>query len=108
MHKGGRTVDTNKIKLSDLYGEQKSIAEVIGVDAYVKLVKTFGGTSIYVAKIDKIKNAKRDKEIILKFNGYNYNQLAIEYGLSDRTIRGIISEYKSKPLPGQLSFFDDE
>jgi Mor family transcriptional regulator len=100
-------VSNQIINLEDLYGEQKSIAEVIGVDAYIKLAKIFGGTSIYVAKMDKIENAKRDKEIVSKFNGYNYTALAREYGLSDRTIRGIIADYRSKPLPGQLSFWEN-
>lgn len=96
-----------KVKLEDLYGEQKSIAEVIGMDAYLSLSKTFGGTSIYIAKPDKLENAKRDREIISKYNGYNCSALAREYGLSDRTIRGIIADYRSKPLPGQMSFWDD-
>lgn len=94
--------------INDLTGEQKAIAEVIGMEAYIKLAKVYGGCdSIYIAKIDKLQNAKRNKKIVSEFNGYNYQTLAEKYGLSTRMIREIINDYQKNGLPGQISLFDE-
>ena len=57
------------LTLDDLREEQKQIAEVIGVDAYLDLTRAFGGTSIYIAKAEEIlKRADRDRQIREEFN----------------------------------------
>lgn len=95
--------------IDDLYGSQRAIAEVIGMEAYIKLSQAFGGTDgLYIAKLDKLENVRRNKQIICEFNGVNYQRLADKYGLSVRTIRSIIADYNSKPLEGQLSLFGEE
>lgn len=53
MLKGGRTVE---IHLDDLIGTQRDIAEVIGIENYIKLCKSFGGDTVY---IQNIRNYKR-------------------------------------------------
>lgn len=95
------------IKLSDLQGDQRELAEVIGIEAYLDLVRTYGGMTIYIAKMDKLLNAKRDAEIVKRFNGYNYKFLANEYRLTERMIREIITRDGRKLGYTQLSFFDD-
>ncbi len=97
----------NNIKIQDLQGEQRQIAETIGLEAYLKLVKIYGGTNIYIAKIDKLLSIKRDMEIVKRFNGYNYKSLANQYRLSERAVREIINRENSRILNQQLSFFDD-
>ena len=98
-----------KYSIDDLYGNQRAIAEVIGMEAYIKLSKAFGGDdSLYVAKFDRLANMQRNKKIISEFKGYNYQQLADKYGLSVRMIREIISDYNKTPLDGQLSLFGEE
>ena len=97
--------------LDDLREEQKQIAEVIGVDAYLDLTRAFGGTSIYIAKAEEIlKRADRDRQIREEFNGSNYAQLAIKYGLTEVWIRNIVYdkavEIKRKPLDGQMNLSD--
>lgn len=97
-----------KFSIDDLYGNQKAIAEVIGMEAYIKLSKAFGGEdSLYVAKYDKLENIKRNKQIIDEFNGYNYQKLADKHNLSVRMVREIIADFNRKPLKGQLSLFDE-
>ena len=99
------------LTLDDLREEQKQIAEVIGVDAYLDLTRAFGGTSIYIAKAEEIlKRADRDRQIREEFNGSNYAQLAIKYGLTEVWIRNIVYdkavEIKRKPLDGQMKLSD--
>ena len=84
-------MDSIKIQLSDLRGEQREIAQAIGIKAYIELVKLYGGS--YIAKMDKLFCINRDAEIVRKFNGNNYAQLAKQYGLSERAIRTIIADY---------------
>lgn len=96
-----------EIQLSDLQGDQRELAEIIGIEAYLQLVKIYGGTTIYIAKMDKLQNIKRDAEIAKAFNGYNYRSLAYKYRLSERTVREIIARENSKLTGTQMSFFDD-
>lgn len=93
--------------MGDLRDEQRRIAEVIGVEAYLELTREFGGTSIYIAKAEGIKNRfERDKMIREEFNGYNAKELALKYGLSEVWIRSIVNEkrlqIKRKPIEGQM------
>ena len=99
------------LTLDDLREEQKQIAEVIGVDAYLDLTRAFGGTSIYIAKAEEIlKRADRDRQIREEFNGNNYAQLALKYGLTEVWIRNIVydkaAEIRKKPLDGQMNLSD--
>lgn len=95
------------IKLKDLQGDQRELAEIIGLESYLSLVKIYGGTTIYIAKIDKLQNIKRDAEIVKAFNGYNYKQLARKYRLAERTVREIITRANAGANYTQLSFLDD-
>lgn len=97
-------MDLSEININNLTGLQKEIAEAIGVNAYIKLVKKYGGDEIYIAKEDKIISMIRDKEICRKFNGGNYSQLAREYGLAVRTVYEIIGRELNEKT--QLSIFD--
>ena len=40
----------HKLKLDDLTGDQRELAETIGIDAYIKLVDAYGGSNIYIQK----------------------------------------------------------
>lgn len=87
-------MDINKlISITQLRSEQqKEIAEVIGIEAYRKLVDYYGGSRIYIEKSDTITRPDRNTEIKKKFNGGNYKQLAKEYKLSEETIRRIVNK----------------
>lgn len=87
-------MDINKlISVTQLRSEQqKEIAEIIGIEAYRKLVEYYGGSSIYINKSDTITRPERDDEIRRKFNGSNYRELTKEYGLSETGIRKIIDK----------------
>lgn len=81
------------IRLDDLTGNQREIAELIGLDNYIKLSRLYGGdSSLYIQKYTEITKAARNREIVKKYNGYNVSQLAKMYDLSERQIRSIISE----------------
>lgn len=97
------------IKLEDLFGNQREIAEIIGVEKYIELTKTYGGDNIYIQKYSEVLKIQRNAEIRSKFNGYNANELADEYNLTERYIRMLCSDLVSQrkyASPNQLSLFD--
>ncbi|MDE6798328.1 MAG: DNA-binding protein [Ruminococcus sp.] len=86
-------VDIEKIVSPEqLTGNSKELINVIGLEAYKKLVQHFGGSYIYINKPDTIVKGERNAEIRRKFNGSNYNQLAIEYNLTENRIRSILKQ----------------
>ncbi len=99
-------MDIEKITdIDQLSGEQRELAETVGLDAYKKLVVNYGGMCVYIHKSETVCREIRNAEIFRNFNGYNYRELAQKYGLSEKTVREIISEKKSKIIDGQASFF---
>ncbi|MGP1598949.1 Mor transcription activator family protein [Peptoanaerobacter stomatis] len=93
----------DKLKIDDIQSqEQKEIAQIIGIESYINLVKHFGGTSIYILKEDSLIKDIRDRNIKMEFDGSNYTYLAKKYNLTDRTIREIVDN--KKVLNGQIKF----
>lgn len=85
------------ISLSDLTGKQREIANVIGIDNYVKLSKQFGGEdSIYIQKYSEIVKGVRNSEIRTKYNGHNISELAKAYNLSERYIRKLCQKVNNE------------
>ncbi len=93
------------ITIDDLQGDQKEIAEAVGLEIYLILVDAFGGGQIYIAKRDKLTAIARNNAIEKEFNGFNFSELAKKYNLSERMIRRIIEE-KRNALIGQFDIFD--
>ena len=86
------------VTLDDLNEEQLQVVEVIGLEAYKRLIHYYAGTSIY----EKIR-------IEYEKNG-DIKALALKYGLSEIQIRTIIGDlFKNKkidPYEGQVTLFD--
>lgn len=89
--------------------EQKRVAELVGFETYQSLIEVYGGSYIYIPKPDKFDRVARNEKITSEFDGYNFHELAIKYGLTDVTIRGIVKEQvraiRTRPIDGQTSLF---
>ena len=91
-----------QIRLEDLADTQREIAELIGIENYIKLSKRFGGDGgLYIQKFSEISKNARNREIRKKYNGYNISMLANMYNLSERQIRAIVNDFSDS---GQLRF----
>jgi len=77
--------------LEQLSGDQREIAETVGLEAYKNLVERFGGCQLYIQKSETISKEIRNQEIKKSFSGNNYRELAKKYNLSMVTIRKIVS-----------------
>lgn len=97
-----------QITLEDLPEKQREIAETVGLRNYIELTRRFGGDTPYIQKYSELIKAPRNSEIRRKFNGFNFEELAHEYDLSERYIRelvsGIVRNVRARPAEGQLSF----
>ncbi|MGN1106817.1 MAG: Mor transcription activator family protein [Huintestinicola sp.] len=102
----------NELTLDDLEGEQKALAECLGLEAYKRLLLMYAGSTFTVRMPDKVTIPLRNKRIRSEFNGYNWGELARKYNLHEKTIRNIvsgeISRIRAEPMDGQASLFDDD
>ncbi len=101
-------MNLDKLTLEHLRGNQREIAETIGIEAYKKLVTRYRGSNIYVGKADDVLRASRDEEIYAKFNGENYLALAHAYGLAEKTVHDIIRTQNEKENAHQMTLFVEE
>ncbi len=83
--------DYNVITLEKLKGDQRDIAEIIGIENYRLFIKHFGGGSMYIPLATTIMKNKRNREIIQEFDGGNYSALAKKHGVSVKTVQRVIN-----------------
>ena len=78
------------IRMEDIPGEYRDIAEELGLPVFLRLTALCGGQNLYIPKLDSLERAGRDREIRARFNGGNHRALAMRFRLSERQIRKIL------------------
>ena len=87
------TDETDYIPDDDNQGDVvRDLIDIVGYDNTVKLVSYFGGTAVYVPKIDRAFRTLRNRRIMREFDGFNGKYLARKFGVSESTIRLIVGE----------------
>lgn len=81
---------------------KQQLVELIGLENYAKIVKAFGGTYIYIQKGDSDARTERNEKIRSRFNGHNYDRLALEFGLTSVMIRMIVADVDKEMRTGQI------
>lgn len=104
-------MDLDEIVITDLSENHQEYARVIGVQNLIKLSKEFGGTPIYIPKIEELIKYKRYKLITEEFNGGNISFLATKYGVSRTTVYNILRNKlkdgrSKKVMTGQISILE--
>lgn len=101
----------SKLNIENLEGEQKQLAETIGIKAYINLLQTYAGSTIYVPPVDRVIQLLRDDRIREEYDGYNAAELGRKYGLTERWVRSIVEDIhkqrKFRPVEGQISIFEE-
>lgn len=99
------------ISIEDLPEEQRILADCIGMEAYIKLVRNYAGLDIHVFKPDTLSINSRNEEIRRLFDGANYTELAKLFRLSEGHIRKIVStklsQIRYSPYENQCTLFED-
>ena len=79
-----------KVLSTDFDEIYDDIIETIGVDNFVELCKLRGGMVVYFPTHTRVTRQARNREIVKKFNGVNFVQLAKEYKLSESYLRRLL------------------
>lgn len=95
----------DQLQLEHLDGDQRRMAEAIGIEAYKTLVGMYAGCMVYIPTVDKLTIKVRDNLIKEEYTGYNHRELAIKYGISEQWVRVIVGA-AIPPVDGQVSLFD--
>ena len=84
-----------EIALEILPDSYKYIAELIGLEKAIVILENFGGSTIYIPKIDCCTRYHRNTKIVKdRDQGLTYSQIAIKYGLTSVSVRNIISSFQ--------------
>jgi len=72
-------------------GDLKKIAELVGVEAAIKIGMYFRGTYIYIGSRPNVLREIRDSKIRKDYDrGLSVKRLSIKYGLTERYIKKIL------------------
>lgn len=85
----------NHVTMKHIAEAYQEFAEAIGIKSFLELCKQYGGTSVYIPKLDTMIRPARDELICKEYNRVNCRELAHKYGLSQTQIRKIVSEHHS-------------
>lgn len=84
----------NEKSLEILPESYQYIAELIGLKKAVLILEHFGGSTIYIPKIDSYNRHTRNMKIVDDYkSGKTYSQIAVKYNLTSVRIRSIISSH---------------
>ena len=79
------------ISKEDLPQVLQDLVDTIGIEAFKKLIKNYGGSSLYIPNENSILKPIRNRLIKKHFNGNNYKELAKEFKISEMQVRNIIN-----------------
>lgn len=85
-------VDPSKIKGEYLNGAYSDLAEILGIDAVLKIHATYRGQQVFFP-LDLFSKEFIRKQIVEEYNGYNVKQLATKYGYTEKWVKKILKEH---------------
>ena len=81
-----------ELTIDDLDEKNSEIAKLIGMDNFLLLCEYFGGTRLYINKLDHVTSILRNRKIREEYNGYNLQQIVRQYNLTEIQIQRIIKD----------------
>lgn len=80
----------NYLSKEDLPEFLQGLVNIMGIEAFITLIKEYGGSSIYIPNENSILKPIRNRLIKKHFNGNNYKELAKEFKISEMQVRNIV------------------
>lgn len=93
-------LDGYDVKRDDLPLEFRRLADEIGLEAALELVRLHGGEGIYIPKVEKVTIQARNRAIRAEFDGSNYRELAQRHKLSVVWVRQVVAGRTDGGLSG--------
>jgi len=84
------------LEISDLPGQYKEMAEIIGIENTLKLAEHFGKSGFYFRGLEPLIARKKEIYIRENFNGQNHRELARRTEYSERWVYEIIKVWKEE------------
>ena len=85
-------MDASNIKCEYLNGAYSELANLLGIEAVLKIHSAYRGQQI-TFPVQLFSKEFLKKQIVDEYNGYNIKQLATKYGYSEKWIRKILKEH---------------
>lgn len=85
-------MDPSKLKCEYLNGAYNDIANLLGIDAVLKLHAAYRGQQI-TFPVQLFTKEFIATQIINEYDGYNVKQLATKFGYSEKWIRKILKDH---------------
>ena len=79
-----------KVLSTDIDEVYDDIIEEIGIDNFIKICRLRGGMSVYIPKYSCVTRLSRNRDIVKRINGVNFESIAMEYRLSVSYVRRIL------------------
>lgn len=86
-----RTLLLQHMQISDLNENHQRMAEIIGLDNYLKLVEEYGDTIINIPSMSFVARGFKYACILREFDGTNLSLLATKYNVSERTVYRLLN-----------------
>ena len=69
----------------------QNLIDIMGIEAFIELIKQYGGSSLYIPNENSVLKPIRNRLIKKHFNGHNYKELAKEFKISEMQVRNIVN-----------------
>ena len=92
MRKNVIAIDKDKLKGEYLNGSYSDLAELLGIDAVLKLHSRYRGTQMFFP-MELFSKEFIISQIVKEYNGFNVRELAIKYGYTEKWIRKILKDH---------------
>lgn len=87
-----REMDLNNIKCEYLNGAYNDFANLLGIDAVLKIHSMYRGQQI-TFPVELFSKEFIALQIVNEYDGYNVKQLATKFGYSEKWIRKILKDH---------------
>lgn len=84
-------VEKENVKGEYLNGSYSELADVIGVEAVLKLHAAYRGTQIFLP-IELFSKDFIARQIVSEYTGHNVRELATKYGYTEKWVRKILKD----------------
>ena len=88
-------MDVSNIKCEYLNGAYSELANLLGIEAVLKIHSAYRGQQI-TFPVQLFSKEFLKKQIVDEYNVYNIKQLATKYGYSEKWVRQILKEHIDK------------
>ena len=88
-------MDVSNIKCEYLNGAYSELANLLGIEAVLKIHSAYRGQQI-TFPVQLFSKEFLKMQFVDEYNGYNIKQLATKYGYSEKWVRQILKEHIDK------------